>query len=295
MKWLDQLERRYHSYAVPNLMQYIVGGMALVYVFQLINPQMAGYLTFSPVAVLQGQIWRLLTFLVLPLSTSPIWFIFSLLFAFFVGRSLEHYWGTFRFNIYYLIGVLGTIVFSVIMTLVTGFDIAVGNYYIHTSMFLALCTVAPDYEIRIYFILPVKLKYLGYFTAALLGFNLIVSLFAGDIASVIALLVAFANYLLFFGPGLVNRQKQSYRRQQFKQAHRQPHKATAKPKSTRSAKPARGKGEVIQVAFHCCEVCGKTEVDDPELEFRYCSKCDGRHEYCSEHIMNHEHVEENNK
>ncbi len=288
MKWLDKLEKKYHKYAIPNLMQYIVAGMAIVFVFQLMNRDMEQFLYFSPLYIMQGQIWRLLTFLVLPLTNSIIWFIFSLLFAYFVGSSLEHYWGTFRFNVYYFIGVFGTMLSAIIMTLATGYDYQVGNYYIHTTMFLALATVAPNYEIRIYMILPVKLKYLGYITAAGLVLNLGSSLFVGNYASVLALLISVANYLVFFGPGLLNKRKQDYRRAQFKQSH----KPTGKTKAKRPM-PKSGKGEVIQVAFHCCEVCGKTEVDDPNLEFRYCSKCEGRHEYCSEHILSHEHVNEN--
>ena len=293
MKWLDQLERKYHKYAIPNLAQYLAGGMALVFVFLTLNRNMWAYLLFSPRAVLQGEIWRLLTFVIMPRTTSFIWIIFSVLFTYFVGRSLEAYWGTFKFNVYFFIGVLGTVILSIILTIVTGMDFPVDNYYIYTSMFLALCTVAPEYEIRIYMILPVKLKYLGYITAGFLAFELLGSLFSLNFANVLALLIAFANYLLFFGPGLINRRKQTYRRQQFKQAHRQPHKTTTKTlnsKNLRTGPKSKGKGDVIQVAFHCCEVCGKTEVDDPNLEFRYCSKCEGRHEYCSEHILEHEHL-----
>lgn len=284
MKWLDKLERKYHRYAIPNLIQYIVGGMALVFVFTLLNRQMTSALLFSPAAVLRGEVWRLLTFLIMPLNGSPFWILFSLLFTFFVGRSLEAYWGTFKFNVYYFIGVLGTMVMAILLTLVTGFDFAMSNTHIHTSMFLALCTIAPEYEIRVYMILPVKLKWLGWITAAGLGLSILTALISGNWAMAVAILIAFANYLLFFGPGLINRQKQSYRRNQFKQAQRQPHKVQRKAPKSRAKE-----GQVIQVAFHCCEVCGKTEVDDPTLEFRYCSKCGGRHEYCSEHILNHEH------
>jgi len=108
MKWLDKLERKYSKYAIPNLIQYIVGGMAIVFVFSVLNPGISSALYFSPVAVLQGQVWRILTFLVLPRTGSFFWILFSLLFTFFVGRSLESYWGTFKFNVFYLIGVLGT-------------------------------------------------------------------------------------------------------------------------------------------------------------------------------------------
>lgn len=284
MKWLDRLERKYHKYAIPNLIQYIVGGMAIVFVFNVMNPGILSSLYFEPNLVLQGQVWRLLTFLFIPRTTSFFWIIFSLLFTFFVGRTLEQYWGTFKFNVYYLIGALGTIVVGILLGLVSSGPVYLYNDYLNMSLFLALCMMIPEYEIRIYMILPVKLKYLGYVYGGFLGLQLLVSLVTGTWSTVLEIVISMANFLIFFGPGLLNKRKQNYRRQQFKQANRQPHKTR-----TRTKKPGTKEGQVIQVAFHCCEVCGKTEVDDPNLEFRYCSKCGGRHEYCSEHILDHQH------
>lgn len=283
MKWLDKLERKYRQYAIPNLIQYIVGGMAIVFVFSLLNPGITSALYFSPVAVLQGQVWRIFTFLVIPRTGSAFWILFSLLFTFFVGRSLESYFGTFKFNVFYFMGVIGTILSSIILTLLFRVDFPTTNEMIHTSMFLALATIAPDYEIRIYMILPVKLKYLGMIAGAFILLELLGALLVLDFGTVLATIVAIGNYLVFFGPGLMNRINNKNRKQAYKAAHQPRGKTVHQPQS---------KGKVIQVAFHCCEVCGKTEVDDPNLEFRYCSKCAGRHEYCSEHILNHEHVKE---
>ncbi len=288
MKWLDKLDRKYHKYAIPNLIQYIVGGMAIVFVFGQMNSGIFSALYFSPALVLQGEIWRVLTFLFVPRTDSFIWILFSLLFTYFIGRSLEQYWGTFKFNMYYFIGALGTIVAAFIIELLLGPAGYFTNYYLNMSLFLALATVAPDYEIRIYMILPVKLKYLGFIYGGLLGIQLIGALFTGNIATVVTIVISLANYFLFFGPGLLNKRKQTYRRQQYSQASKQKPKSRPQNKGTKATN-----GQVIQVAFHCCEVCGKTEVDDPNLEFRYCSKCEGRHEYCTEHILNHEHKKEN--
>jgi len=288
MKWLDKFDRKYHKYAIPNLIQYIVGGMAIVFVFGQINPGIFSALYFSPTLVLQGEVWRVLTFLFVPRTDSFIWILFSLLFTFFIGRSLEQYWGTFKFNMYYFIGALGTIVAAFIVELLLGSSSYFTNYYLNMSLFLALATVAPDYEIRIYMILPVKLKYLGFIYGGLLGIQLVGALFTGNIGTVVTIIISLANYFLFFGPGLLNKQKQTNRRQQYNQASKQ--KPKSRPQNSRSKAT---NGQVIQVAFHCCEVCGKTEVDDPNLEFRYCSKCEGRHEYCTEHILNHKHKKEN--
>lgn len=286
MNWLDKLERKYRKYAVPNLIQYVVVGMALVYVFYIMNRDIISMLTFSPMEIMQGQVWRVVTFLFMPLNFSPIWVLFSLLFAWFVGRSLESYWGTFKFNVYYFIGAIGTILGSILLYMITGVSLPTTNTYIHTSMFLALATIAPDYEIMLFLILPIKLKYLGYFAAGGLILNLVISLIYGNYPGALSLILSVANYLIFFGPGLLNKGNQKKRRQQYTQ-NRKPvgKKRVTKPKS-------KEKGEVIQVAFHCCEVCGRTEVDDPNLEFRYCSKCAGHHEYCTEHIMDHEHKTE---
>ena len=288
MKWLDKLDRKYRKYAIPNLIQYIVGGMAIVFIFGLLNPGINNALYFSPTLVMQGEIWRVVTFLFIPRTDSALWILFSLLFTFFIGKRLEQMWGTFKFNMYYLIGAVGTIVAAFIVELLTGSASYFTNYYLNMSLFLALATVMPDYEIRIYMILPVKLKYLGYIYGAILVMSLLSAGITGDMGTIVTIIISLANYFLFFGPGLLNKQKQAARRQQYKQANRPTPRAAAQNPRKKSTN-----GQVIQVAFHCCEVCGKTEVDDPTLEFRYCSKCDGRHEYCTEHILNHEHKKEN--
>ena len=288
MKWLDKLERRYYRYAIPNLMQYIAGGMALVFVLDMLTSPLGNNLIsqlgFSVRLILQGQIWRLVTFIFVPERSNPIFMIFYFMILMFFGRILEQNWGTFKFNIYFLIGSVGTILASVVLETLTGMPVPLTNFNLYMSLLLATAQVAPDYELRIYFILPVKLRYIGYIYGGILVYQF---LFFGT-ATRILLLFTLLNFLIFFGPGIINRGRQNYRRQQFRQHHRPQPKA--RPSNNRNAKPKNG--QVIQVAFHCCEVCGKTEVDDPTLEFRYCSKCDGRHEYCSEHIFNHEHIKE---
>lgn len=274
MRWLDKLERKYHKYAIHNLMQYIVGGMAVVFVLSYLNHGIIDILGFSPKLIMQGQVWRLFTFIFAP-TTTGIWIIFALLILFFYGRILEQYWGAFKFNMYILIGSLGTIVASFILEALYGVPIPLTNFNMSMTLLLAAAQVAPDYEIRIYFVLPVKLKYLGYIYMALLSFQFLF----GGIDTKVVVLFGVLNFLIFFGPGLFSKRKNAARKKQFKQANKPRPRATNRPKN----------GEVIQVAFHCCEVCGKTEVDDPTLEFRFCSKCAGRHEYCSDHIFDHEH------
>ncbi|PKM57290.1 MAG: hypothetical protein CVU98_06855 [Firmicutes bacterium HGW-Firmicutes-3] len=280
MKWLDRLEKKYHKYAIPNLIQYVVGGMAMVFIFGLINPSILDFLSFSPKLVMEGQIWRVFTFIFLPRTKSLLWIIFSLLFFLFAGRTIEQYWGAFRFNVYYLVGTLGTIVAGIIVEALYGGMIAIPltNYYLNMTMLFALAAIIPNFEVRIYFILPVKMKYIGYIFGGLLLWEFL----SGPLPQKIIIFASVLNFILFFGPSLINKSKQTYRKQQYRQAN----------KPTPKAKPTAKQGEVIQVAFHCCEVCNKTEVDDPSLEFRYCSKCEGRHEYCTEHILSHTHITE---
>lgn len=217
-------------------------------------------------------------------------YFFSLLIMFFYGKVLEQAWGgSFKFNMYYLIGTFGTILASFIVEAIIRamggtFAYPVNNYYLYMSLLLAVAQIMPDYEIRIYFILPVKLKYLGYIYG---GAILLLQFVTGDIGTQVTIAFSLLNFFVFFGPGLLSKSKSQFRKQQFKQAHK------PKPRvKTRTRNDNNKNGEVIQVAFHCCEVCGRTEVDDPTLEFRYCSKCSGRHEYCTDHIFEHDHKTE---
>lgn len=286
MRWLDKLERKYYKYAIPNLMQYIAGGMAIVFVFALMFPSILSMIYYSPTLVLQGQIWRLVAFIFIPRTMSPIFIIFSVLIMIFFGRIIESSWGTFKLNVYYLIGTLGTLVAGIIAEFVFGATGTVfTNHYLNMTLMLAAAQLAPDYELRIYFVLPVKLKYLGYINLAFILYELIVS----SVGNRIVILLSLVNFLIFFGPGLLRQFNSTARRQQYKNAHRPKPRADVK---RRQAKRQPRNGEVIQVAFHCCEVCGRTEVDDPTLEFRYCSKCEGRHEYCTDHLFDHEHKKE---
>lgn len=284
MRWLDKLERKYGKYAVHNLMQYIVGGMAIVFIFNLMNNGAAALLGFSPKLIASGQVWRLVTFVFVPRTYSPIWIIFSLMIMFFYGRVLEQSWGAFKFNMYYIIGTVGTVVSSFIVEFVTGGIYPVNNYYLYMTLLLAVAQVIPDYEIRIYFILPVKLKYLGY----VYGGILLLEFLSGGFATKITILFSTANFLIFFGPGIYKKLKRLLQKKKYQQGNKPIPKNAVRRRSSSNGKAKNG--QVIQVAFHCCEVCGKTEVDDPNLEFRYCSKCDGRHEYCTDHIFNHEHI-----
>ena len=189
--WLNRLERKYGRYAIKNLMFYLVLANAVVYVFTYFDGRMHVYnsLILVPQLVLRGQIWRLLTFVAIPPSDSLIFIFFALYFYYFIGSNLEREWGSFKFNLFYFCGMLGTILASFI----TGRPATA--YYLNFSLFLAFAHLYPDFELLIYFILPIKIKYLGYLAWLYLGLVILFGAFAAKIFALVPVL----TFLLFFG------------------------------------------------------------------------------------------------
>lgn len=262
LKLLDKLDRKFGKFAISNLMMYVVFANAVVFVMNLMsNGSFSVQLMLIPQLVFQGEIWRVFTFLMIPPTNSIIFIIFALYFYYMIGQTLEHEWGSFKFNVYYFIGVLVMIASSLIFGVIS--DVS----FLNLTLFLAFATLYPNYEIRIYFILPVKVKYLAYISAGLYVFLF----FTNGFATKVSILAGLSNYLLFFGKDLV-----SGRKRQIVNSSRKAHYN----KSLKGDKPYKNK----------CSVCGRTDVDFPDLEFRYCSKCEGHFEYCLEHLASHEHV-----
>lgn len=211
-KLLNQLEGKYGSYAIANLMRIIVIGMGLVYAVDMISAPMnqgvgslSQFFAFSRPLILQGQIWRLITFIFVPPASSPIFVLISLYFYDLIGQYLEQYWGAFRFNVYYLCGLLGAIVAGFI----TGSST---NYYLNLSLFLAFAAYQPEMEVLLFFILPVKIKWLALLALASLAYMLVISPWSGKLALVMSLI----NLILFFGPDLVQEVKNLRRRYEWK-------------------------------------------------------------------------------
>ena len=195
-KYLDKLERKFGKYAISGLMLFIVIGMAVVYVFDLVlsmNPDNTTYiqqlLTFDLEAIKQGQVWRVISFLILPPYDGIVIFvIFELYFLWLFGEGLEQKWGSFKFNIFYFIGALATITVG----LITGFAT---NTYLNLSLFLAFAIIYPDFEMLLFFVLPVKIKWIGLLDAAIMLYFFIM----GDWTTKLLILISFANIILFFG------------------------------------------------------------------------------------------------
>lgn len=259
---LARLERRFGNFAIENIAAILIGGMALVFLMGMLKPGFASALALSPFAITHGQPWRLVTFLFVPPDGHPLLLIFVLMFAWTVLTSLEGEWGAFRLNVFYLIGMLGTIAAAFI----TGR--AVGNDYLNASCLLAFGTLFPDYEIRLMLLIPVRMKWM----ALLLGGYYVFQVLVGDWGTRAAVIAAFANYLLFFGDRLA-----------YAWRSRDLHaRAAAKSVSTRP------RPEVSSVRV--CAICGKREDDGADIRLCSCDTCKatgGPRNLCLEHARNH--------
>ena len=211
MDWLDKLERRWGRLAVPNLMTTIVAGQALVFACDLLFPRanLLYYLYFSPAHILQGQVWRIFTFIFLPPESSLLMMALALYLYWFIGSSLEREWGSFRFTMYYLLGIAGNIVAGFISGGAT-------NSYLNLSLFFAFAAVYPNMQMLLFFIIPVKMKYLAAFDA----FIYVMAFLSGGLQTKAAIVASLANFFIFFGPDVWRRMRANYRYRQQRQAWR---------------------------------------------------------------------------
>lgn len=214
MTWIDKLERRFGRYGIPRLMVFLTGIMLAVYAADLVlGGQILPMLTFNRSLILQGEIWRVVTFLFLPPSSSPIWILFALYFYVIMGNSLESAWGCFRFNLFYLVGALA----AILSGFLTGYA---SNGYLNMSLFLAFAALYPNHQVLVFFFLPLQVKWLALLDLVYYA----IALVTGTWATRVGVLFAFLNVLLFFGGPLVRNLKQQLgwwkTRQQFRRNNR---------------------------------------------------------------------------
>lgn len=287
---MSNFEKKFGKYAIRNISLVLIMCYVVGYVIELINANFLMYLTLNPYAILHGQIWRLVTWIIIPPSSlDPYNIIFigiMLLFYYNIGTSLERTWGTYRYNVYLLSGmlftVLGSFVWMAIQYVAAGgfidadyasvlFSYAslfFSTYYINMSIFLAFAATFPDVQVLLMFLVPVKVKWLGVLYGLVLVYDF---LFAGSLVTKIAIVSSLLNFAIFFFTSRSHihmSPRQMKRRAEFRQDIRRNSKVTK----------------------HKCAVCGQTEDDNPNLEFRYCSKCNGNYEYCQQHLFTHTHV-----
>ena len=286
------LRRKLEKYAIPNLTLYLIICYGIGYLMQYLVPAGYQYLMLDPFLVLKGQVWRLVTWILIPPDSSNIFFVLITLYLYYsLGGLLERIWGTYKYNVYLFSGLLFTILgafvlcgYSVLMgaqpTMYTGLYLLnngstvyfgqFSTYYINMSIFLACAASIPDVQVLLMFLFPIKVKWLG----IVYGIILLVNCIQGGIATWIVVIFSLLNFLVFFlrSKGKMHLSVGQIRRQQ--EFHQK----------------MRSAGQTKGITRHKCAVCGRTELDGDDLEFRFCSKCNGNYEYCQYHLFTHEHV-----
>ena len=286
------LRRKLEKYAIPNLTLYLIICYGIGYLMQYLVPAGYQYLMLDPFLVLKGQVWRLVTWILIPPDSSNIFFVLITLYLYYsLGGLLERIWGTYKYNVYLFSGLLFTILgafvlcgYSVLMgaqpTMYTGLYLLnngsavyfgqFSTYYINMSIFLACAASIPDVQVLLMFIFPIKVKWLG----IVYGIILLVICIQGGIATWIVVIFSLLNFLVFFlrSKGKMHLSVGQIKRQQ--EFHQK----------------MRSAGQTKGITRHKCAICGRTELDGDDLEFRFCSKCNGNYEYCQYHLFKHEHV-----
>lgn len=294
VKLLDKLERKFGRFAIKGLMKYVIIVCMAGLVIDMINSSFYGmWLSLDISKILHGQVWRLVTF-VIQSPGSPIFAVLLCYFYFIIGTSLERLWGSFRINLFFFGGIVLTVIAAFLFYGATylffgyGMSCPASMEDIGTSMFLAYALLFPNERFLLMFIIPVKAKYLAIADIAYYVWEIIAAYVIGGpvygTCRLINVLVAMGNVIIFFF--MTKRSQLSpkniKRRMDFKRSY------NAGRTETVYDTVVDGKH---RLARHKCAVCGRTELDDEHLEFRYCSKCNGDYEYCSDHLFTHKHVE----
>ncbi len=284
MKKVDQFCYKHPRFGIPNLMLYVVVGNAIVWLFTMFTSFSGGgvsildYLYFSPYHILRGEIWRLVTFIIIPGSTSILALIFFY-FYYMIGRTVEAQWGPGKFTIYFFSGVLLTVIYGFLVYFIFRINLAVSAQFIYLSLFFTFATLYPDMQVLLFFIIPIKIKWLAIVDAVFFLYSIVTGSFPGNLLPIVAVL----NYLIFCGGWLYD-------------AVRRLFGGTKKQRQN----TVNFQNEVRRIRYEQnqrsytrrCEVCGRTDTDYPDLEFRYCSRCQGYHCFCMDHINNHRHFTE---
>lgn len=316
-KFWYKMEYKYGKYAIRNLPLILIICYGIGYVLEITNTGLVDYLALNPYHILHGQIWRLVTWVLIPPEGLSFWTIIMLYFYYSVGKDLENTWGSFRFNIYVFSGMIFTILGSFVLygiawvqfadvieslgaetvfteyasiqrlteygmetvNLPSTWFLYISTYYINLGLLLAFAATYPNVQVMLMGILPIRVKVLGILYGVIMLYNFVL----GDMAGRVVILASLLNFIIFFfstrgyarvSPGEIKR-KQDYRRK-VREAKKMGNETTYQGRTV--------------ITRHKCAICGRTELDDETLEFRYCSKCEGNYEYCMEHLYTHEHV-----
>lgn len=258
MKLLDKLEKKLGRFSIHNLTLIIIIGQVLFFF-----AMRAGLVSFRDISIsypdiINGQVWRVISFIFIPPTFNPVFVIFNWYLFYLMGNSLEHYWGAFHYNIFILI--------SVILTNLVAFAFRYNidtNIYLESSIFLAFAFLYPNYQLRLFFILPIKVKWLALLTWVLYAWTFIF----GHNANKLLIVASLLSFFIFF-----------YKDLYFKIRYKKNNVIKKIENEAVKNKPV-----------HTCALCGITDKDDPYMDFRYCSKCNPEKCYCEDHLHDHEH------
>ena len=322
MKLLNKLERRFGRYAIHELPVIMIAFQVVGYTLAMVAPNVLNWVCFDPASICRGQVWRLVSWVLMPPSELSIFTVIMLFFYYWIARTLANTWGDFYFNIYIFGGILitdlgmmlaypvflsmGTMAAAVNIGLMNAF---VTTYYIQTSILLAFAFTYPNAQVLLYFVIPIKMSWLGIFEAIMLAWSFYK---VGMATPRLVILLSIVNFVIYFlstrdlkrfspkeAARRVNWQKaagqnraSSFSRQQGAGKSSQTTSANKEtPAGSTSRRSAAGYAKIYpNGARHRCTICGRTELDDERLEFRYCSKCEGNHEYCQDHLFTHQHI-----
>lgn len=284
---IDRFCAKHPRFGIPNLMKIIVFGQIAVFVVSLLGELMfhsswVNYLEFIPYLIFRGEIWRLVTWLFVPNSMNPFYLLLGCYFYYWIASMLEREWGTAKFSLFYFSGavlsvIVGLLVGLLQQNLTRSYSIIDLSYYLNLSIFLVLATMFGEVRVYLFFLIPVKMKWMALIDVVLVLVSVVQLVRVGFWMLALAPLASFINYFIFTWPFWSMKLGLARRRHD--------------PKVV-NFKKAQKKAKETQGYRHKCAVCGITDVDDPNMEFRYCSKCDGYYCYCANHINNHIHIHE---
>ncbi len=272
MTYIDRFCRKHPDFGIPRLMLYVSIANVAFWLLGAVNPVLLSYLRFDPYLVLHGQVWRIVSFALYPPSTGMLAFI-AFYFYYWIGSTLEQYWGTPKFNIYFFSGILLTLLYGFLIYFITGIRIQLNAEYVYLSMFFSFAAMFPDMQVLLFFLIPIKMKWLALVDAAFFILSVITTRFPVNLLPIVAVL----NFFVFCGGELL------------RAVPRRPSAGTVNFRRA-SAKIRREQRDRLYT--HKCAVCGRTDTDYPALEFRYCSRCAGYHCFCQDHINNYIHFTE---
>jgi hypothetical protein len=324
-KLLFRLERKYGKYAISNLSLILVMCYVAGYIFQYLVPMIfqgvsiIEWISLNPYKILHGQVWRLFTWILIPPRELDFWTLIMLYFYYSIGKTMESVWGDFRYNVYIFSGILFTIIGAFVVygfaylqfsdmlnaATITAEDLfglaaymkngnivmlpgywfnSISTYFICMSIFLAFAATFPDTQVLLLFIIPIRVKILGIVYGAFLAFTSVQSLVNGQWYVTVNILMSLLNFILFFfgTRDLFGKFRPSDMRRKAN------YRKSIRWAQVNAGNEATHNGKSV-ITRHKCAICGRTELDG-DIEFRFCTKCDGNYEYCMDHLYTHEHV-----